>query len=111
MSQPSDSDDDGPKRVVRAQKDKAYSELKEKIRQARNARNIKDLSKLLTCFEGLGKAYEKARIVIARENLTIPRFYIRYLAELETFVNDQWEDAESRKVIPHFYGSNVESYF
>jgi hypothetical protein len=35
---------------------------------------------------------------MARENLTIPRFYIRYLAELESFVNEQWEDAEARKV-------------
>lgn len=57
LSHPSDSDDEGPKRVVRAQKDKTYSELKEKIRQARNARNIKDMSKLLTCFESLGKSY------------------------------------------------------
>jgi hypothetical protein len=33
-----------------------------------------------------------------RENLTIPRFYIRYLAELEDFVNEQWEDPETKKV-------------
>lgn len=57
------------------------------------------MNKLLLCFENLGKSYEKARTVMARENLTIPRFYIRYLAELEDFVNAQWEDAEAKKVV------------
>lgn len=94
----SDSDEEAPKRVVRAQKDKIYSELKEKIRLARNARNIKDMTKLLSCFENSGKSYERARVVMARENLTTPRFYIRYLSELESFVNEQWEDPEARKV-------------
>jgi len=94
---PSDNDDDAPKRVVRTQKDKAYSELKKTIRQARNARNIKDISKLVTCFETLSKSYEKTKNVMARENLTIPRFYIRYLTELEDFVNEQREDSEAKK--------------
>ena len=47
---PSDSEDEGPKRVVRTQKDKTYGDLKEMIRNSRNARNIKDVSKLLTGF-------------------------------------------------------------
>lgn len=38
---------------------------------------------------------------MARENLTLPRFYIRYLVELEDFLNEQWEDKEARKV--HFF--------
>lgn len=46
---PSDSDDDKPKRSVRAYKDKMYEELKEHIRMARNARNIKDASRLFNC--------------------------------------------------------------
>ncbi|KAI6178388.1 Eukaryotic translation initiation factor 3 subunit C [Aphelenchoides besseyi] len=94
---PSDSDDDTPKRVVRALKDKMYEALKEQIRQGRNARNIKDMSKLLTSFESLNKSYEKTKPVIAREGLTIPRFYIRYLVELEDFLNEQWEDKDGRK--------------
>lgn len=94
---PSDSEDEGPKRVVRAQKDKMYSELKEQIRAGRNAKNIKDMSKLLAAFETLGKVYEKAKSVISRENLTVPRFFIRYLVELEDFINEQWEDKEARK--------------
>lgn len=83
--------------MVRAQKDKMYGDLKEQIRLGRNAKNIKDMSKLLTSFESLGKVYEKTKTVIARENLTVPRFFIRYLAELEDFINEQWEDKEARK--------------
>ena len=76
-----------------------YVDLKEQIRVARNARNIKDISKLLTAFESLCKIYEKTKAIIVREGLTIPRFYIRYLSEVEDFVNEQWEDREGRKVM------------
>jgi len=106
---PSDSDDDVPKRIVRAQKDKVYEELKEQIRIARNAKNIKDISKLLTAFENLTKIYEKTRSVILREGLTIPRFYIRYLSELEDFINEQWEDKEGRKVMSKINAKSLAS--
>lgn len=46
----------------------------------------------ILAFENLAKIFEKTRPVIAREGLTIPRFYIRYLSETEDFVNEQWED-------------------
>lgn len=49
-------------------------------------------------FESLCKIFEKTKTIIAREGLTIPRFYIRYLSEVEDFVNEQWEDREGRKV-------------
>lgn len=49
--------------------------------------------------EDLAKLFEKTRPVISREGLTIPRFYIRYLVELEDFVNEQWEDREGRKTM------------
>ncbi|KAL3091723.1 hypothetical protein niasHT_024305 [Heterodera trifolii] len=96
---PSDSEDEGPKRIVRTQKDKTYAELKEQIRSSRNARNIKDVAKLQTVFEAQLKLWEKAKTFIVRENLSIPRFYIRYLAELEDFINEQWEDKEGRKIM------------
>ncbi|KAF7634106.1 Eukaryotic translation initiation factor 3 subunit C [Meloidogyne graminicola] len=96
---PSDSEDEGPKRIVRSQKDKTYGELKEMIRNSRNARNIKDVSKLLAIFEEHIKYWEKAKLIIARENSCIPRFYIRYLAELDDFVNEQWDDREGRKIM------------
>ncbi|KAI3415617.1 hypothetical protein GPALN_005215 [Globodera pallida] len=96
---PSDSEEEGPKRVVRTQKDKTYGELKEQIRSSRNARNIKDISKLQTVFETQQKLWEKVKTLIFRESLSIPRFYIRYLAELEDFINEQWEDKEGRKIM------------
>jgi translation initiation factor 3 subunit C len=49
--------------------------------------------------EDLAKLFEKTRPVIIREGLTMPRFYIRYLVELEDFINEQWEDREGRKVM------------
>lgn len=45
-------------------------------------------SLLFTEFEELCKSYDKAKPVIMKEGGTIPRFYIRYLAELEDFVAD-----------------------
>uniref|UniRef100_A0A915M9N1 Eukaryotic translation initiation factor 3 subunit C n=1 Tax=Meloidogyne javanica TaxID=6303 RepID=A0A915M9N1_MELJA len=96
---PSDSEDEGPKRVVRSQKDKTFGELKELIRNSRNARNIKDVSKLLGIFEEHIKSWEKAKLILARENGGIPRFYIRYLVEVDDFVNEQWEDKEGRKTM------------
>lgn len=45
----SDSDDEGPRRVVMAAKDKAYKELKDQIRHCRNCEKINDMTKLLTC--------------------------------------------------------------
>uniref|UniRef100_A0A915P5Z6 Eukaryotic translation initiation factor 3 subunit C n=1 Tax=Meloidogyne floridensis TaxID=298350 RepID=A0A915P5Z6_9BILA len=118
---PSDSEDEGPKRIVRSQKDKTFGELKEMIRNSRNARNIKDVSKLLgsknyragwqrflffkfilfffPVFEEHIKSWEKAKLILARENGGIPRFYIRYLVEVDDFVNEQWEDKEGRKTM------------
>ena len=107
---PSDSDEEGPKRVVRAQKDKLYEALKEQIRKGRNARHIKDMSALLASFEALQKAYEKTKPVMMREGLTLPRFYIRYLAEIEDFLNVQWEDKDNRKVSALFFSFVVSKF-
>ncbi|VDN06533.1 unnamed protein product [Thelazia callipaeda] len=96
---PSDSDDEGQKRVVKAQKDRKFEELKDLIKQAKNSKNIKDMSKLLSTFEGLCKIFEKTKVVLVRQNMSTPRFYVRILVELEDFVNEQWEDKEARKVM------------
>jgi|UniRef100_A0A914Q7M2 translation initiation factor 3 subunit C len=92
----SESEDESPKRIVRASKDKVYDELKENIRLSRNAEKIKDFTKLLTGFESISKAFDKAKTVMNREGLTIPRFYIRYLVELEDFINAAWDDKDAR---------------
>ncbi|VDM43519.1 unnamed protein product [Toxocara canis] len=96
---PSDSEEEGQKRVVKAHKDRKFEELKDLIKQAKNSKNIKDMSKLLTTFEELCKVFEKTKSVLARQGMSTPRFYIRILAELEDFVNEQWEDKEARKTM------------
>ena len=56
------------------------------------------MSSILTSFEDLTRAYQKALPVISKEeNGITPRFYVRCLAELEDFINDVWEDREGRK--------------
>lgn len=86
------------KRVVRSTKEKRFEDLMEIIKQIKNHKKIKDMSKLLTSFENLTKALNKAKPVIDKEAAgVIPKFYIRCLVELEDFINDCWEDREGRK--------------
>lgn len=86
------------KRVVRSAREKRYEELIEIIKLIKNHKKIKDMSKLLTSFENLTRAFIKARPVIDKEeNGNIPKFYIRCLVELEDFITDCWEDKEGRK--------------
>lgn len=49
----------------------------------------------LSDFESLIRSFEKAKKVINEEG--IPKFYIKTIAELETYVNDVWEDKTARK--------------
>uniref|UniRef100_A0A914RKR2 Eukaryotic translation initiation factor 3 subunit C N-terminal domain-containing protein n=1 Tax=Parascaris equorum TaxID=6256 RepID=A0A914RKR2_PAREQ len=50
-------------------------------------------------FEELCRVFEKTKAVLARQGMSTPRFYIRILVEIEDFVNEQWEDKESRKTM------------
>lgn len=53
---------------------------------------------MLSSFEDLTRAYQKASPVIAKEEKgIIPRFYIQCLVEVETFLNELWEDRDGRK--------------
>ncbi|KAG1714276.1 Eukaryotic translation initiation factor 3 subunit C [Nymphon striatum] len=93
-------DEDETKRVVRSAKEKRYEDLTEIIKQIRNHKKIKDMSKLLTGFENLSKAHVKAKTVIEKEEQGVtPKFYIRCLVELEDFVTELWEDKEGRKAM------------
>lgn len=89
-------DEDEPKRIVRSAKDKRFDELREIIKKMGNHKKIKDMASVLTDFEELGKAYDKSKKVIEKEN-QIPRFFMRCLVELEDFVSECWEDREGRK--------------
>ncbi|EFO90496.1 CRE-EIF-3.C protein [Caenorhabditis remanei] len=88
--------EDDEKRVVRAQKDKKFDELKGIIKQNRDAKCNKDLNRLLTGFDSLVKAYDKSKTIFQRQNVTIPRFYIRSLVEIEDYVNKLWEDKDAK---------------
>lgn len=95
MFLPMSDDEDDVKRTVRSLKDKRYDEIQSAIKQMRNSMKIKDIAKVLTEWENMCKAYVKAKTVIEKEG--IPSFYIKSLAELEDFVQNQWEDKESRQ--------------
>ncbi|KAM7350654.1 eukaryotic translation initiation factor 3 subunit c isoform 1-T2 [Cochliomyia hominivorax] len=91
-------DEEEVKRVVRSTKEKRYENLTALIKTIRNHKKIKDMSSILTSFEDLTRAYQKALPVITKEeNGITPRFYVRCLAELEDFINEVWEDREGRK--------------
>lgn len=91
-------DEEEAKRVVRSTREKRYEELTDIIKQIKNHKKIKDMSKLLTSFENLTKAFQKAKMVIEKEEGgNIPKFFIRSLVELEDFVTECWEDREGRK--------------
>ncbi|CEF66807.1 Eukaryotic translation initiation factor 3 subunit C [Strongyloides ratti] len=104
---PSDSEDEAPKRVVRANKDKRFGELKDIIRSAKNSRNVKDMVKLLQCFENLAKAFEKTKPVLMREGLQIPRFFIRHVAELDDFIKNIWNDKDARGTLSKSNGKSL----
>ncbi|XP_059146411.1 eukaryotic translation initiation factor 3 subunit C-like isoform X2 [Physella acuta] len=90
-------DEEETKRVVRSEKDKRFEEILTIIKQLKNHKKIKDFANVLTDFESLTKAFEKARKVVDKEG--VPRFYIKTLVELEDFINECWEDKEWRKTI------------
>lgn len=85
------------KRIVRSTKEKRYEELMNLIKQIRNFKKIKDMSSMLTGFEDLVRAYNKALPVVAKEeNGNTPRFYIRCLVEMEDFIAKMWSDKDGR---------------
>ena len=86
------------KRVVRSTKEKRYEEIANLIKLIRNYKKIKDMSSMLTSFEDLMRAYQKALPVITKEESgQTPRFYVRCLVEMEDFIVEVWEDRDGRK--------------
>lgn len=93
----SDEEED-TKRVVRSAKEKRYEELENLIKNVRNFKKNKDMSNLLSSFEDLTRAYQKALPVVQKEeNGKTPRFYVRCLVELDDFISQMWEDKAGRK--------------
>ncbi|CAF4033818.1 unnamed protein product [Rotaria sp. Silwood2] len=91
-----DSNEENVKRIVRSEKDKRYDEIEEYIKKIKQVIRIRDLNQVYECFGNLIKAYDKARRVIEKEQ-TIPRFYIKILAQLEDFLSECWNNRDECK--------------
>jgi translation initiation factor 3 subunit C len=87
------------KRLFRSAKEKRYEALYTIIKTIRNNKKIKDFNKMLTSYEELLKAFDKAKLVIAKVGggRVTPRFYLRILVEMEDLINETWEDSVGRK--------------
>ncbi|RXG59277.1 Eukaryotic translation initiation factor 3 subunit C [Armadillidium vulgare] len=93
----SDEEED-QKRIVRSAKEKRYEELNNIIKNIKNYKKNRDMSSLLTSFEDLCKAYQKALNVVKKEEGgKIPGFFLRCLVDLEDYINQVWEDKDGRK--------------
>jgi len=105
------SDDEGDdKRVVRSAKEKRFEALYTIIKTIRNSMKIKDFNKMLTSYEDLLKAFDKAKPVIMKEEKGItPRFYVRILVEMEKLINETWEDTAGRKAMSKVNGKSLGS--
>lgn len=88
-------DEDDTKRVVKSAKDKRFDILQTTIKSMRNSMKINDIAKIQTEYENLSKEYDKAKNVVEKEG--IPNFYIKCLADLEDYIQVQWEDTDGRK--------------
>ncbi|XP_065054309.1 eukaryotic translation initiation factor 3 subunit C-like [Rhopilema esculentum] len=104
---PMSDDEDDVKRTVRSLKDKRFEEIHTAIKQMRNSMKIKDIAKVMTEWENMCKAYIKAKTVVEKEG--IPAFYIKALADLEDFIQNQWEDKESRQKLSKVNAKSLSS--
>ena len=93
------------------------------IKTIRNSMKIKDFNKMLTSYEELTKAFDKAKPVIVKEKEkdrvegkgsswlvgNTPRFFIRILMEMEKLINETWEDSAGRKAMSKVNGKSLGS--
>ncbi|RDD44309.1 Eukaryotic translation initiation factor 3 subunit C [Trichoplax sp. H2] len=75
-------DEDDVKRVVKSHKDKRLGYDCDCLLHAFN-------------FELLGKIYQKAKNIIDKTG--IPKFYVKYLVELEDYIKEIWDDKDTKK--------------
>merc|ERR1712130_181501 len=56
----------------------------------------------------MGKAFDKAKPVIAKEEGGVtPRFFLRILVEMEDLINETWEDSVGRKNMSKVNGKSL----
>merc|ERR1719420_2760412 len=67
-----------------------------------------NFNKMLTSYEELLKAFDKAKPVIAKEEAGVtPRFFLRILVEMEDLINETWEDSVGRKNMSKVNGKSL----
>lgn len=91
-------DEEETKRQVKSAKDKHSEQLHELIKSIKNAKKVRDFTKILPDFEELTRKYAKVKTILEKEtDGKTPRFLVKALVELEDFVEQCWEDRERRK--------------
>merc|ERR1719210_1047665 len=82
-----------------------------------------DFNKMLSSYEELLKAFDKAKPVIVKEREKdkaegkstswlvgdSPKFYVRILVEMEKLINETWEDTAGRKAMSKVNGKSLGS--
>ncbi|XP_053993827.1 uncharacterized protein LOC128884430 [Hylaeus volcanicus] len=89
------SSDDEEKRVVRSTKDKRWDQLRQTIKAMKNYKTIEDFGELQSGFESLLRYIRKSKTIVDKEG--VPPFFIRAIAELESYVTDRFLDKEGLK--------------
>ncbi|KAJ8882116.1 hypothetical protein PR048_018604 [Dryococelus australis] len=90
-------DEDDAKRVARPVKEKRYEEITGIINNIQSFKKNKDMISMLASFEDVMRVYAKAASFLVEESGCTPKFYLRCLFEMESFVSTLWADQEGRK--------------
>ncbi|GEQ70051.1 hypothetical protein JCM33374_g3727 [Metschnikowia sp. JCM 33374] len=89
----SDSDDEGPK-VVKSAKEKLLDDVSESVDAIFNAKNLENWTLVLTEFDRLGKLLVK----LNQQNVGIPNFFYKMLAQLDDTIADADKDKDKKKL-------------
>lgn len=88
-----ESDEDEGRKVVKSAKEKLLEDIEDGIASIANYTQTKSWTQLLSEFDDLHKVLPKAQ----KQNLAIPSSYIRSIADLDSAIQEQDKDSESKK--------------
>lgn len=89
----SDLDDEGPK-VVKSAKEKLLDDVSESVDAIFNAKNLENWTLALTEFDRLGKLLIK----INQQNIVVPNFFYKMLAQLDDTITDAAADKDKKRL-------------
>ncbi|KAA8909105.1 eukaryotic translation initiation factor 3 subunit 8 N-terminus-domain-containing protein [Sphaerosporella brunnea] len=87
-----ESDEDEGKRTVKSAKDKRQEEIEGMIKAIENAQKINDWVTISSEFDKLNRLVQKGTI-----GVSVPKIYVRAVAELEDFMNETVKDKAAAK--------------